>query len=60
MGLFKEEKDRNAFYNKSGYDRIRSKMLKSMSLVEFLNLIDSHAKDGDQQTFVTTFIELMH
>ena len=43
MGLYKDEKDRNAFYNKSGYDRMRSKMLKSMSLIEFLNEIDTHA-----------------
>ena len=48
MGLYQDEKERNTFYNKSGYDRMRSKMLKSMSLVEFLNEIDSHAKQEGQ------------
>ena len=54
MGIYKDEKQANEFLRKSGYDSIRSKMLKSMSLKEFLLEIEHHAcaLDQDQAHFV--------
>ena len=43
MGLLIDEKERNEFLQKSGYERIRAKMLKSLSLKDFLLEIERHA-----------------
>lgn len=44
LNLYADEKERHAFLNKSGYETIRSKMLKSMTLKEFLSEIETQAQ----------------
>lgn len=54
MGIYLLEDERNKYLNKSGFESIRQKMLKSMSLKTFLQEIEEHAckENQNQEAFV--------
>ena len=61
MSIYDDIEARNAYLQKSGYETIRSRMLKSMSLKDFLEEIEKHACAGDQnqKAFCEQFFMLM-
>ena len=61
MSIYDDIEARNAYLQKSGYETIRSRMLKSMSLKDFLEEIEKHACAGDQnqKAFCEQFLMLM-
>lgn len=61
MGIIEDQKKKLDFLNESGYEQMRQKMLKSMSLKHFLTTIERYAvKDGVEDTeFTTKFLEII-
>ena len=61
MGLIVDQQKKLDFLNESGYESMRQKMLKSMSLKQFLTTMERYAVKNsvEDEHFIKTFLELI-